>query len=156
MRVARHRAGGPSSLHIHLFLWMNLAVVSRTCGFLVNRAGVLTPDAVRMKNPMRVSTSRAHEPTAYVRRRASGQPAATWRVSKPMMSSSGDSPGFVEKVVTAWGTVIPQGDPDAMPPCPSGVSELPKPLQVSTRTILLVTSQISSQVVPSGRLFLSG
>lgn len=39
--------------------------------------------------------------------------------------------GFLEKFTTGWNTVIPVGDPDELPPCPSGVSALPKPAQVS-------------------------
>lgn len=38
--------------------------------------------------------------------------------------------GFLEKFKTGWNTVIPVGDPDELPPCPSGVSSLPKPAQV--------------------------
>eukprot|EP00752_Nemacystus_decipiens_P017367 g15563.t1 len=44
-------------------------------------------------------------------------------------SSGEEELGFVEKVTTAWGTVIEQGDPDDLPPCPSGVSDLAKPIQ---------------------------
>ncbi|CAM9420341.1 unnamed protein product [Ectocarpus sp. 12 AP-2014] len=44
-------------------------------------------------------------------------------------NSGEEEVGFVEKVTTAWGTVIEQGDPDDLPPCPSGVSDLAKPIQ---------------------------
>ena len=37
---------------------------------------------------------------------------------------------FVDKFKTGWTTVIEQGDPSDLAPCPSGVSEMSKPVQV--------------------------
>lgn len=49
-------------------------------------------------------------------------------------SESGEEElSFVDKFKNGWSTVIPVGDPDALPPCPSGVSEMAKPLQVRAR-----------------------
>lgn len=38
--------------------------------------------------------------------------------------------GFVDKFKDGWTTVIPVGDPANLPPCPSGVSDMAKPVQV--------------------------
>ena len=62
-----------------------------------------------------------------------GQARSKSVISSPGMTSGSEGEaekGFLEKFKTGWDTVIPVGDPDELPPCPSGVSALPKPAQV--------------------------
>lgn len=66
-----------------------------------------------------------------------GGPAVTGAPPGPRMASGGvasedeeEELSFVDKFKKGWLTVIEEGDPNDLPPCPSGVSAMPKPVQV--------------------------
>lgn len=71
-----------------------------------------------------------------------GGPAVSGGPTGPRMASgevTGDEEeeelSFVEKFKTGWVTVIQEGDPNDLPPCPSGVSEMSKPVQVLIQAV---------------------
>lgn len=75
-----------------------------------------------------------------------GGAAVTGAPSGPRMASGGvagedeeEELSFVEKFKNGWVTVIEEGDPNDLPPCPSGVSAMSKPVQV----LLMITYQVS-------------
>ncbi|CAM9393486.1 unnamed protein product [Scytosiphon promiscuus] len=75
------------------------------------------------------------------------------RCATPRMtagSSGEEGLGFIEKVTVAWGTVIEQGDPDDLPPSPSGVSDLAKPIQVPGTVAVLGGLQSLESSLPAG------
>lgn len=108
-------------------------------GFVVSVPRKVTQESVRLTRSDASIASYTHDSKGHVVRRGHRCSKPSRRSTEAGMSAEETSVGFSEKVVTAWNTVIPVGDPDDLPPCPSGISSLPKPLQV--RGILLDVDQ---------------
>lgn len=111
-----------------------LAVSSCVNGFAFNTAGLVRPMASSPSSGVRVRHA------SHIRRVSPGKAAGSLERSisatdghAPRMAagSEGEELGFVEKFKIGWATEIPAGDPADLPPCPSGVSDMAKPIQVT-------------------------
>lgn len=95
----------------------------------------------RVRRSADAASSSTSRPNSIIHRSrpglSRGGPAVSGAPTGPRMASGGvtgdeeeEELSFVDKFKAGWVTVIQEGDPNDFPPCPSGVSEMSKPVQV--------------------------
>lgn len=115
-----------------------VSIAAQGCAFTVPVFPMAQNSNLNNRRVRRSADAASSRPNSIIDRTRSGLsrggPAVSGAPAGPRMASGGEEEeeelSFVDKFKTGWVTVIEQGDPNDLPPCPSGVSEMSNPVQV--------------------------
>lgn len=111
---------------LSLIIGITLFLSARACGFIVTGPQMIPNGSTRVRKQTGGDVKNVDDASP----RGLGRSATGRRVPSVKMNYEDDSSNFVEKLSKGWNTVIPLGEPNELPPCPSGVSSMSQPLQV--------------------------